>query len=511
MARVRLGFLAPAALLAAIGLLAGVVAHVLDGVLAPYTAAYPLPSAHPYHLALWHGLTPELALSALALVAGIGVYLVTRRQVWWRAWRLPAGGAELYRRLVGWTDRLAVAVTGATQRGSLPFYLGVILVVLVVFAAGALLLGRPWPTQQRLYDTPLQLLAGGVVVTAAIFAARATRRLTAMILVGVSGYGVAMLFILHGAPDLALTQFLVETVTVIMFVLALRRLPARFSERPLRHVRRLRIAIGVAVGVVAAGMAYVAANGRQAIPVSQDFPDAAVAYGGGRNVVNVTLVDIRAWDTMGEISVLVVAATGVASLIFARTAALEPPRRQSPVLAAGDPAVRAGCWPAGDRRPVGKRSSSQVITRLLFHIIVLFSIYLLFSGHNAPGGGFAGGLVAGLALTVRYLAGGRQELNAAAPVDAGKVLGSGLLVAVGAGAAPLLLGGQVLQSAVVDLQLPVFGDVHLVTSVFFDIGVYLIVVGLVLDILRSLGAEIDRQHEADRERALTREPVKELV
>src|SRR5690606_32453950 len=234
------------------------------------------------------------------------------------------------------------------------------------------------------------------------------------------------------------------------------------------------------------------------IPVSQDFPDAAVAYGGGRNVVNVTLVDIRAWDTMGEISVLVVAATGVASLIFARTAAL---KRRGGSRPSSPPATQGPRWLLAGRGPEAGRQAIilQVITRLLFHIIVLFSIYLLFSGHNAPGGGFAGGLVAGLALTVRYLAGGRQELNAAAPVDAGKVLGSGLLVAVGAGAAPLLLGGQVLQSAIVDLQLPVFGEVHLVTSVFFDIGVYLIVVGLVLDILRSLGAEVDRQHEADRE------------
>lgn len=515
-AKIQFGFLAPPAVLATAGLLAGALAHLIDTVLAPYVAAYAPPSGDlgdsvsHYHLGLWHGLTPQLGLSVLALAAGVGVYYATRRGQWWRALRLPGGGTEIYRRLVAWTDRLAVALTGATQRGSLPFYLGVILMVLVVFAAGALLLGRPWPAELRLYDTPLQLAAGGVVITAALFAARASRRLTAMILVGVSGYGVAALFVLHGAPDLGLTQFLVETVTVIMFVLALRRLPARFSARPLRHVRRLRIAIGVAVGLVAAGMAYVAANGRQAIPVSQDYPEAALSYGGGRNVVNVTLVDIRAWDTMGEISVLVVAATGVASLIFARTAALSRRGGRRPTV---PPVSQGPRWLLAGRGPEAGRQAIilQVITRLLFHVIVLFSIYLLFSGHNAPGGGFAGGLVAGLALTVRYLAGGRQELNAAAPVDAGKVLGTGLLVAVGAGAAPMLLGGQVLQSAILDLHLPVFGEVHFVTSVLFDIGVYLIVVGLVLDILRSLGAEVDRQHEADRERTLVTEPAKELV
>jgi multicomponent Na+:H+ antiporter subunit A len=134
----------------------------------------------------------------------------------------------------------------------------------------------------------------------------------------------------------------------------------------------------------------------------------------------------------------------------------------------------------------------EVITRLVFHTIVVFSMYLLFSGHNAPGGGFAAGLVTGLALVVRYLAGGRYELDEAAPVDAGVLLGTGLFVATGSGLMPLAFGGAVLQSALVDLHLPLLGDLHLVTSVFFDIGVYLVVVGLMLDLLRSLGAGIDR-------------------
>src|SRR5690606_39306273 len=119
------------------------------------------------------------------------------------------------------------------------------------------------------------------------------------------------------------------------------------------------------------------------------------------------------------------------------------------------------------------------------------------SGHDAPGGGFAGGLVAGLALVLRYLAGGRHELNVAAPVDAGLVLGIGLFIAVGTGVTAMILGGEVLQSAVLDLRLPLLGQVHFVTSTFFDVGVYLIVIGMVLGILRSLGAEVDRHQEAE--------------
>jgi multicomponent Na+:H+ antiporter subunit A len=315
-----------------------------------------------------------------------------------------------------------------------------------------------------------------------------------MVLVGVSGYGIAVLFVLHGAPDLALTQFLVETVTIVMFVLVLRRLPERFSARPLKFTRRLRATIAVAVGAVTAGMAYAAAGGRQAVPISTAFPELAVSYGGGTNIVNVALVDIRAWDTMGEISVLVVAATGVASLIFRRTGALE--RRSAEQGNGRSTTGETTGWLAAGDTPEARRQSIilQVVTRLMFHTVLLFSIYLLFTGHNTIGGGFAGGLVAGLALTVRYLAGGRRELNAAAPVDAGLVLGTGLLISVGSGAVAMLFGGEVLQSALLDVHLPVLGHVHFATSAFFDLGVYLVVVAVVLEILRSLGSELDRQH-----------------
>ncbi|WP_328338898.1 Na+/H+ antiporter subunit A [Micromonospora sp. NBC_00421] len=490
---IPLPMLAPPTLLALAGLVAGPAAAVLDGLLGPYAELFGPPDET---LALWHGLTPALGLSALALAGGFLLHAVRGPLAPTLArWRLPFNGNQGYEWITHRFDRLAIEVTGATQRGSLPLYLGTVLLALVLVPGTALVSTSPWRTRIAVWDSPLQLVVGVVIGVAAVFAVNARRRLTAMLLVGVTGYGTAMLFVLYGAPDLALTQFLVETATIAVFVLVLRRLPERFSARPLRRSRWARRLLGLAVGVVLAGLALIASGARTAVPISTAFPALAVAEGYGRNVVNVTLVDIRAWDTMGEISVLVVAATGVASLIFERSRTGPRPRRVEPASRHRDDRP---VWLRGGATLHERRRSIvfEVVTRLLFHTIVLFSLFLLFSGHNAPGGGFAGGLVASLALAVRYLAGGRYELAEAAPVGAGTVLGAGLAICVGGGLLSLLTTGTVLESVKVDLPLPGLGGPYLVTSLFFDIGVYLIVVGLMLDILRSLGAEIDRHVEA---------------
>ncbi|GAB3083419.1 Na+/H+ antiporter subunit A [Micromonospora schwarzwaldensis] len=484
--------LVPPALLAGAGLAAGLAAGWVGGLFEPYAELF---GPVEEHLALWHGPSVALGLSALVLAGGVLLHLARGPLAPALArLRSPVSGSQGYEWVIHRFDRLAIEVTGVTQRGSLPQYLGTVLLVLVFVPGGAMVATAPWRVELATWDNPTQLVVCVVIAVAAVLAVGARRRLTAMLLVGVTGYGTAMMFVLYGAPDLALTQFLVETATIAVFVLVLRRLPERFSARPLRRSRWLRRGIGVAAGLVMAGLALAAAGARRAPSISAAFPDLAVAQGYGRNVVNVTLVDIRAWDTMGEISVLVVTATGVASLIFERSRTGPRPRRPRPEV----PRPGRTVWLRGGQTLHERRRSIvfEVVTRLIFHTVLLFSLFLLFSGHNAPGGGFSGGLVAGLALTLRYLAGGRYELAEAAPVGAGMVLGAGLAVSVGSGVLGLLLTGEVLQSVKVDLWLPLLGHLYLVTSLFFDIGVYLVVVGLVLDILRSLGAEVDRHIEA---------------
>ena len=146
-----------------------------------------------------------------------------------------------------------------------------------------------------------------------------------------------------------------------------------------------------------------------------------------------------------------------------------------------------------EQEQVDRRRSVVLETavRLVFHTVLVFGVYLLFAGHNQSGGGFVGGLVAGCAFVLRYAATGREGIDDAVPVDPSLPLGAGLLLAGATGAAAWLLGGQFLESGYVELDVPVLGVVKATSALAFDIGVFLVVVGLVLLVLRTLGAEAE--------------------
>ncbi|WP_462417308.1 Na+/H+ antiporter subunit A [Kytococcus sp. Marseille-QA3725] len=481
---------------------------LLEPVVAHYAGFWPA-SEHPLHLGLWHGWNVVLLFTALTIAVGVVLHLARRQVNGFQrglvALDLPGAqrGFLLSMRSV---DRVALEVTGLFQRGSLPVTLGMIfLVAMVVPAVVMAVQGVPLPTDLRLMDSWAQLGVALVTTAAGIWAARSTRRLRAVILAGVTGYGSAVLFMLYGAPDLALTQLMVESISIVVFILVLRRMAGQFPDtpRPLEKVARVLISVGVAAVLFV--VALVAANSRGHVPASRGLLETAYTKGGGHNVVNVILVDTRGWDTMGEIAVVLVCATGVASLVFLREEVLETARaaasfsrnRRSVHLEADTQGSR---WLADASRMKTTRRSAvlEVLTRLVFHSMMLWSLFVLLVGHDAPGGGFAGGLLATLALTVRYLAGEADELRAAAPVLSGTLMGAGLFLAVSTGVLGMVAGGEPLQSWVFDLHLPLLGGLHLVTPAFFDIGVYLVVLGMGVGLLTSLGAGVDRQIEAER-------------
>lgn len=493
-------FLVAPAILSAAGLVFGLWPEPLDKGL--HTYADTVTGRSDYELALWHGIGVPLLLSALVLGLGTAAFLFRARLRRWRVAYLPLGNADrVYDAVIRYADVASVRLTGTTQRGSMPATQSVILSTLVVVPLVVLALGARDRPEFALWGSPLQVIVGVLILTAAVGAAAMRNRLSSVLLVGVTGYGCGVIFALHGAPDLALTQFLVETVTLVIFVLVLRTLPAESSQHGMRRHRLPRAALALAVGASVSTLTAFALAARSGIPIAALLPDAAYYDGHGANTVNVLLVDIRAWDTLGEISVLLVAATGVASMVFRHRRFGAPPRVADAIARnfassrayATSPAAGEITWLRGSelRDPKHRSLVLEVATRMIFPLIMVLSAYFFFGGHNTPGGGFAGGLTAGLALVLRYLAGGRYELGEALPLDAGKVLGVGLGLSAGTAVASLLLGAPVLSSAVLEFELPVFGTVKLVTALFFDLGVYLIVVGLVLDVLRSLGARVD--------------------
>ena len=498
------GFLFAPVLLGVACLVFGFAGPQLTGLIHDY--AMTVPTGHePEKLALWHGVTAPLVLSIIALLGGFLLFRyraeVARVQ---GTFPMITGADEVYRKVMRLIDSLAVETTARTQRGSLAGTLAVILTSFVLGVGATLMLLPHWPGRVLLWDSWAQVVVAIVTCVAAVNLMWVRGRVRAVLTVGVTGYGTALLFLLHGAPDLALTQVLVETVSVLIFLLVLRSLPKYFTDRPLQSSRWWRLLLAVSVGATVSASVMVAGNARVHTPVSAGLEQAAYEFGYGRNVVNVILVDTRAWDTLGEVTVLISAATGVASLIFLRSRVTT--RRHAVRRWIDDSA--GGSWLRGTvgLNPTSRSLIFEVTTRLLFGAMMVVSVYLLVAGHNAPGGGFAGGLVAGLALVVRYLAAGGAELEEAAPIDAGRVMGAGLFIAIGTAALPWAFGGRIFQSFDIHLSVPTLngvgtpwgsldlgGDLHLVTSTAFDIGVYLVVLGVILDLVRSLGAGIDVQ------------------
>lgn len=309
------GFVAPALVLTAFTVVGGLAVTPLLDPLVTQAASDLDADVHAAHLALWHGLGLPLLLSAVALGTG-GLLVVGRERV---AAALQAvaprrGGAEGYAMAVGGLNAVARRTAAITQSGSLPIYVAVILMTAALTPGVVLVMRAGWPGWPELEENPLQLVVAILIGVTAVAAAVQKRRFAAVLLLGAVGYAMALTFVLHGAPDLALTQFAIETLTVVAFVLVLRFLPPDFHRRRPPLGFQVRVAVSAAVAAAVFGFAVLSNGARHLEPVSGGLIDRSLSEAGGRNVVNVVLVDFRGLDTLGEISVLVVAGLGVVAL-----------------------------------------------------------------------------------------------------------------------------------------------------------------------------------------------------
>ncbi len=477
----------PVEILVAVCLLVGVLPALTVAPLLAVAAAAavggPLPE---YSLAIWHGFSAPLAMSVLALAGGVAVYAARHSLFRLHDRVFPRvdarGGFERTVRLAAWQAR---RLTAALENGSLQRYLFWLLASAAVVVGAALAVGgapltgpvRPGPIDPLTAVGALLLVAGAVGTVA-----RHRERLVALIHLSVVGLLVALGFARFSAPDLALTQLSVELVTIVLLLLALYFLPP--STPPERSRARfardllLAGAAGAGVGLLVWGVLT-----RPYETLSGFFLAQSVPGGGGTNVVNVILVDFRGFDTLGEITVLAVAALGVYALLD-RLVLPQP---------ATDAAGRA--WD-DDPHPL----ILAVLSRLLLPMALLVSIFLLLRGHNLPGGGFIAGLITAVALILQYLASGVAWTRARLRVDAAALMGTGVLLAGLTGLASGLFSRPFLTSAHGHPHLPVVGEVPLASAMLFDLGVYLTVVGATLLILASLGkvAVLDRGDPGER-------------
>jgi multicomponent K+:H+ antiporter subunit A len=427
------------------------------------------------HLHIWHGFNLPLVMSLLAV--GVGVGLHVQRAALARGFagrRLLPDGAAVYASGIGATVRLARRVTEGLHDRSLRRY--ILALLGSAFVLGLLpFLNRALPGPGADFEPittrpPLALAAFSALL---VLGAVGTvlfhrRRLLAMIALGLSGLGSTLIFVELSAPDLALTQLSVEFATTVLILLALAHLPA-YSPAPSGAGRRLRDA--VVAGAV--GLGITGLMGAVLIRPFDTISDYYIAtsreHGGGGNVVNVILVDFRGFDTLGEITVLGIAAIAIAGMLHA----VQIPRPKT--SADGRP------W-SGDRHPFLLR----VMSRPLLPLLVLVAVYLMLRGHNLPGGGFIGGLVASVALILQFMASGLRFASPRLRFNFIATAAVGLAVALGTGVAAMVLGAPFLTSAFSHVHLGPF-DFEIASALAFDLGVFLTVVAVLLITLSCLG------------------------
>jgi multicomponent Na+:H+ antiporter subunit A len=449
----------PPLALALSGLFAGIAPSILNGPLS--TAATAIAgSSVDVSLSVWHGITPALLLSVLTLAAVAFAY-AGQAAVPARRWKPRHGPEDVYDRALSALNAVSHAIAPALHSASLRTYVMVIVVTSALIGSTALLTAPGFGAAvPRTSITAHDILIVFIIIAGAIAAAVARSTIAAVLALGAVGYGVAVMFLSFGAPDLAMTQFSVETLTVLIYVLVFRHF-RRLGELSPRLVRARDALIAAGIGTFIGGLLLSVATTETAPRLREFFAGFGPTLGHGRNIVNVILVDFRAFDTLGEITVLATAAIGVRGLLrFGADGRLDHERVQpvnSPIF--------------------------RTAARLLMPLLLLFSVFLLFRGHNEPGGGFVGGLVAAAAFALYGIAFGVHRARQALLVRPLTLLGAGLLIALVSGL-PAVLRGQPFLTA-----WWASGPVAVGTPALFDAGVFLVVLGVALMMIFSLAEE----------------------
>ncbi|WP_287983982.1 monovalent cation/H+ antiporter subunit A [Diaphorobacter sp.] len=464
-----------------------------------------------FSLAVWHGFNTPFMMSLVALVGGTALYMVLR----WERKQGRINAAPLMHRVSGRGvfEAVLVQITrwGHSGRRLLSTrrlqwqMLWLVLVTLVGAAMPLYTRGLQLGDRGTLPLSPAFVLIWALGMVCAVASAWQAKyhRLAALTLMGGAGLCVCITFLWFSAPDLALTQLAVELVTTILILLGLRWLPKRDESLPaspasaaLARTRRVRdLLLAVAAGGGMAWLAFAMMSRPFAQSTSTFFLERALTEGGGTNVVNVMLVDFRGFDTFGEIVVLGIVALTVYALL----------RRFRPAVETMDLPEQQRYLPAdlqtdllnprnATDTAVGYLMVPAVLVRLLLPFSALVAFYLFMRGHNQPGGGFVAGLVFSVGLVLQYIISGTSWVEAHLPLYPRRWIASGLLLALGTGLGAVALGYPFLTSHTAHLHLPLIGDLHVASAMFFDMGVFALVVGSTLLILTAIAHQSVRSH-----------------
>ncbi len=434
-----------------------------------------------YSLAIWHGWTPAMAMSLVALAGGVVIYIVREPLI---AWHERTIGRIEARSAYQWLEqrlyRAAERINATLHQPALQRMIAVVIVSAAVVALAGFwghgALGGDRPSTPL---DPVSLVAGAALIAAALGTVLLHRqRFAALLMLSVVGLVVALTFVKFSAPDLALTQLSVEVVTIVLLLLALYFLPPQTPAESGNARRGRDLLIASAAGLGAGALTW-AVLSRPHESIAGYFLDNSVPGGGGTNVVNVILVDFRGFDTLGEITVLAIAAIGIYVL-------LEGLRLTAPE---SDPHGRPWNW---DVHPM----IMATFSRLLLPLALLVAIFVLLRGHNLPGGGFIAGLITAVALITQYLANGIVWTRSRMGARLNPLIGIGLLIATLTGLGSWLFDHPFLTTTFTHVHWPLVGEFELASAMLFDLGVFLVVVGVTLVILLRLG----HLHDANRPR-----------
>ena len=467
------GLWAAPALLVILVILIGVMPFLAEGIVTAAASAVTGADLHP-HLKIWHGVTPALYMSIIAVIGG--AILLALHAPLDKAWiKAPRPEAKaIFDRLIAAIVGLTQRITYSTHNGAISRYLAIFTIASVLLGAVAFMGGGLSAPTRDMLPVPAVIAVGWIMLIVATVSVVTMHhhRFRALVLIGIIGLTISAGFVYMSAPDLALTQISVETVTIMLLLLALHFLP---KETPKESSvgRKMRDGIiAVAAGAGVGGLAF-AFMQRDISTISSYHVENSYEGGGGTNVVNVILVDFRGYDTYGEIIVLGIAGLLIYALMHAL---LDGPaaRRLRNTDYSQDRSK--------DRHPL----MMVVVTRVLMPIALMVGLYIFLRGHNQPGGGFVAGLVVAIALLMQYMASGFAWTQDRQRIEYHTLIGFGVIIAGITGAGAWVFGVPFLTSSYTYVHLPPIEEFELATAMLFDLGVFLTVLGAVMLMLYSL-------------------------